>query len=152
MQAQQNAARLNGPYSTVNLLSMVGVGWDDIQHEDDPESEDLIETIVGQRQITISLNFFRDNAFGQASKMRTLINGSDNTIYLQQNGLGYIRSSAIRDLTQPIDETFEPRAQIDMDFYISDVEQLILRSIAAVDMTLSAEFPGSQTEISIEVP
>lgn len=152
--AQQNAPRpIDIQYATVNIFASNGIGWDDVTHTDQASPDlDLDETITGTRQLSVSFNFFRDNAFDYCSRFRTLLQGNVSEAYLKANGLSLGQRGQTRDLTEDINKNFEQRAQIDIDFYVLDVETLTVRSIQSLEIGGNYESGGRVTDITIEIP
>ncbi len=151
--ARQNGTRPTVVYSTADLLTSINIGIDEKDYEDQAEEvgEDVIETISGVRQISISFNFFRDNAFSRASDLKISMRSNQALEYLNSNGLGYIRCSNIRTLTDVIDGFYEERAQMDMDFYISDSKTFIVNTIRTATIGATIEVSGRQDNFNINV-
>lgn len=145
--------RIKGTYATVNLFTSNGIGWDEVNHADQADPDlDLDETIEGTRQLSFSFNFYRTNAYDLAEKFRTLLQGRISEEYLKANGLGLGTRGATRDIDEAIAKNYEERAQIDVDFFVVDLETLITRSIQSVEIEGTLESSGEQTNITIDVP
>ncbi len=134
------------PFATV-LISMVDVtGEDDRRLDNEAPSMNVAETIVGQRRLVASVQFFREDAYTRACRLKTLLSMSRSIDRLQAMGLGLVRASPARNLTAVIDSAWEERAQIDLELYVVAKEVQSLPTfgrfpieISSADTTLSSE-------------
>ncbi len=120
--ADQVAPAKGDAYATVLIISDVSRGMDSTTWANIPDDEDkrVTETADGQRLITASIQFFRAGAVDYASKLVAAIKMSAAQELMQEHEIGLVRTGAVRNLTQVINEAWEERAQIDIDFhYIS---------------------------------
>lgn len=152
--AQQNSPRpAEVPYSTVYLFNSLGIGWSFSTFVDeDAPGVDVVESVQGTRQLSFSFNFFRAGAFTTANKFRTLLCSSESLEFFKANGLGLATRGAIRDLSENITEAWEERAQVDIDFYVVDLETLIIRAIESLEMTAKFQSSGIEVEETINIP
>jgi len=152
IRAYQDAPRPQGPYSTVYITSQEGVGWDSVTFENQAEPDlDLIETVKGQQNLLVSVNFFRDNARSTAKKVKLLLQSSSSAELMKASGLGLGFRSIIRNIPEVLGQKNEPRAQMDLTFNVVDSEALITRSILSVEIEGSIEMDGHISSVTINV-
>jgi hypothetical protein len=119
--ANQNAptGTVDMQFATVLITDIKPTGWDDIRVENEASpSTSLQESVVGQRHMVASVQFFRGDAYSQACKLRTLLSLSSSIDKLQAAGLGFVRASAAKNLSAVVDTAWEERAQIDLEFHL----------------------------------
>lgn len=114
--ANQNAPRPEGSYSTVHLSPSLKVGFDRITYAND-QFQDLGETIEGHRELKASINFYRDNAFINASSFIARLQSNTLIAFFKSKGMGYAGVSEIRDISEVNKNYWEERAQFDLTFY-----------------------------------
>jgi len=107
------------PFATVLITLIDATGEDDrrLDNEAAP-SLNVAETIIGQRLLVASIQFFRDDAYTKACRLNALLSMSSSVDKLQAIGLGLVRASPARNLTAVIDSAWEERAQIDLEFHL----------------------------------
>lgn len=107
------------PFATVLITLIDATGEDDrrLDNEAAP-SLNVAETIIGQRRLVASIQFFRDDAYTKACRLNALLSMSSSVDKLQAIGLGLVRASPARNLTAVIDSAWEERAQIDLEFHL----------------------------------
>jgi len=107
------------PFATVLITLIDATGEDDrrLDNEAAP-SLNVAETIIGQRLLVASIQFFREDAYTKACRLNALLSMSSSVDKLQAMGLGLVRASPARNLTAVIDSAWEERAQIDLEFHL----------------------------------
>ena len=106
-------------FATVLITVIDSTGEDDrhLANEAAP-SLNVSETLIGQRRLVASIQFFRGDAYTKACRLNTLLSRSSCVDKLQAIGLGLVRASPARNLTGVIDAGWEDRAQIDLEFHL----------------------------------
>lgn len=103
----------------------------------------------GQYPITLSLQFFRENAINNAGRLRKLIVHPLVHERLMALGLGFVSSTNVRNLTALLNRTLhEERAQLDMTFNLLRREVLSVESFASVQITLNLNGTTATSEVT----
>lgn len=148
---QKGAPRPIGSYADVDLETDISIGWEQRQFENNTGDPDLTETIQGMRQIMMSVNFYRDDAIDNARRVRTgLIRESIQEIF-RTGKLGLIRRSDVREISEPLENSWEERAQFDIVLSAVGEDSDIVRSIEAVDIAGEFQARGLKYNFIIEV-
>ena len=81
------------PFATVLITLIDATGEDDrrLDNEAAP-SLNVAETIIGQRRLVASIQFFRDDAYTKACRLNALLSMSSSVDKLQAIGLGLVRT------------------------------------------------------------
>lgn len=149
IKAKDNGPRPIGPYADVDFLADLSIGWEQKEQED--SGLDVSNTIMGAREITFSIGFYRDSAKDNARKVRTAFNRQ--TVYesLFLAKLGLVARSEVRDVSERLEENWEERAQFDLTLSAVGSDEEIIRAIQFV--TIDGEFQtrGKSIPISVEV-
>ena len=105
-------------YVTVLMLAEVKAGLQYVRYFNritDPEL-DLDTQMVRPTELTASIQFIGGNARGELSVLLANMSGYDPVNLLASEGIGYLRDSGIRDITEDIGGEREQRAQVDITF------------------------------------
>ena len=96
---QKDAPRPDFPYADVDFVSDTSLGWEQNVKTNRAVDEDLDVVYEGMREISFSVNFYRDNAIDNARKFRTgLVRDSIQSLFKEAN-LGLIRRSEVREIS-----------------------------------------------------
>ena len=149
LKADQNAPTPKTPFATVKITPIGSVGLDAIvlTDEDDPDI-DMLEDRTGVRMISASINFFQAGAMNYALTMQGSAYESANGDFLRARGLGFIRSSDVRDLVDIDLARWEERAQIEMFFYIIDENQNEVSSIQSQELDMTVDDYNNEFEVT----
>lgn len=135
------------PFATVLITLIDATGEDDrrLDNEAAP-SMNVAETIIGQRRLVASIQFFRDDAYTKACRLNALLSMSSSVDKLQAMGLGLVRASPARNLTAVIDSAWEERAQIDLEFHLvaKEVQSLPTYGTFPVSVTTGSSTTSSE--------
>ena len=137
---QSDAPRPNGPYATVDILSRVTLGVEQIQYENNTGDDDLTGTRSGMVESTYTVSFFRGAAYDTAfqSKLGFTRESIIDTFKAALVGIG-LRSN-IRVVPQEVSGSLEDRTTFDITLnYIHDDEENII-SILTAPVTINEEF------------
>lgn len=137
------------PFATVLITLIDATGEDDrrLKNEDAP-SLNVAETIIGQRRLVASIQFFREDAYTKACRINALLSMSSSVDKLQAMGLGLIRASAARNLTAVIDGAWEDRAQIDLEFHLVAKEVQSLPTYGTFPVSVSTASSTTSSEVT----
>jgi len=135
------------PFATVLITLIDATGEDDrrLNNEAAP-SLNVAETIIGQRRLVASIQFFREDAYTKACRLNALLSMSSSVDKLQAIGLGLVRASPARNLTAVIDSAWEERAQIDLEFHLvaKEVQSLPTYGTFPVSVTTGSSTTSSE--------
>lgn len=110
--ANQNAPRPAKPYGTILIMSVIRVGQNDEQRETDNYGE---MALVGQRQMTVSLNIYGEGAIDYMETLQqSLSKFSVLQNYFGSAPISILNKSTIQNLTYLLETDFESRAQMDI--------------------------------------
>ena len=141
------------PYVTVLMLAEVQAGLHYARYFNRPDPElDLDTQMVRPSEITASINFIGGNARGELSIMLTNMHGYDPINLLASEGVGYLRDSGSRDLTEDIGGEREQRAQVDITFSINILpDRTETPSIQEVEINAIYKNPAGETALETEI-
>ncbi len=148
--ANQDAPRPSGSYATVFVTPARKLGTDRVELDELP-LKDFDEKISGHREVLTSINFYRNEAFDNASKFETQLQSNGLIEFFKANGLGFKSVSDIRDLSEVIKKKWEQRAQIDLTIYAITNFSGTVMSIEEVNVDGIAESGNEQTNININI-
>jgi hypothetical protein len=135
------------PFATVLITLIDATGEDDrrLNNEAAP-SMNVAETIIGQRRLVASIQFFREDAYTKACRLNALLSMSSSVDKLQAMGLGLVRASPARNLTAVIDSAWEERAQIDLEFHLvaKEVQSIPTYGTFPVSVTTGSSTTSSE--------
>ena len=114
----QNAIAPTGEYCTIEPFSAIthvgrgAVSQSEVVAGDDPNFNDIEETLTTLLEARVDINFFRGDARLHAQKLMFSDQRSDiyNTLYT--DGVFWMRTDAVNNLTALNSAQYEPRAQI----------------------------------------
>ena len=137
------------PFATVLITLIDATGEDDrrLDNEAAP-SLNVAETIIGQRRLVASIQFFRDDAYTKACRLNTLLSMSSSVDKLQAIGLGLVRASPARNLTAVIDSAWEERAQIDLEFHLVAKEVQSIPTYGTFPISVTTESSTTSSEVT----
>lgn len=137
------------PFATVLITLIDATGEDDrrLDNEAAP-SLNVAETIIGQRRLVASIQFFRDDAYTKACRLNALLSMSSSVDKLQAIGLGLVRASPARNLTAVIDGAWEERAQIDLEFHLVAKEVQSIPTYGTFPISVTTESSTTSSEVT----
>lgn len=143
--ANPSKGRPDGNYSSISILTYLPIGMNGEEKTSLPL--DLVKFEYSQTyQILVSLNFFRNTSFLNASKARDSFDLISTIESLQSNGLFFISTSDIRQITDVVKKEMEDRYQFDALFYIRSTETEEIEEIKKIEVT--NEIDGTTTIIT----
>lgn len=148
---QTGAPRPQGSYADVDVTLDLSLGWEQRILVDNGSDDDLTENITGMREITVSTNFYRDLSVDNARKVRTGLFRESIQQLFSAAGLGLISRSEVREISEPLENGWEERAQFDIVLSAVGTDSDIIRSILSVDMAGQYQIHGLTYNFNIEV-
>lgn len=148
---QKGAPRPQGAYATVDFLAGESLGWEQRVFENNNLDPDLTEKISGLRNITMSINFYRDNAMDNSRKVRTALVRESIQSLFSQAGVGLVSRSEVRDLDEPLQDGWEQRSEFDLVLNTVGTDSDVVRSVMAVDIVSEFQARGLKYNFNIEV-
>lgn len=151
--ADQNAptGTVSQQYATVKVIYQDATGSDEIRLAN-AASNNVTETIIGQRLLLASVNFYKGDAIAKARRLVTLLGSTQAIQLMQQLGLGLVRTTQVRDLTALVDTKWEERGQLDIEFHAIAQEDLTLATYGTVQVSIAtADANGTTTTQAFEV-
>jgi len=148
---QKDAPRPTGAYAVVDFLAGESLGLEQRFFENNTADLDLTENISGLRNITMSINFYRDSAMDNSRKVRTgLVRESIQTLF-SSAGVGLVSRSGVRDIDIPTNDGWEERSQFDLVLNAVGTDSDIVRSILTADIAGEFQARGLDYNFNIEV-
>lgn len=132
--ADQSKPRPITPYALYNIISFLPQGTAGKEFTDLPT--DLVQIDYATTyDITVSLNFYRENSFLNASKVRDSLDTVTTIEDLNANGLYFSSTSEIRHIPDVVKKTIEERHQFDVSFYIRSLTSETIEQIKKIQVT-----------------
>lgn len=102
----------------INLTSVSNDarGW--ITNEYNGANDNFDSRYTGVKLLNFSLNIYGKNSYEKAEQLKNSVFFDVNHNIFNTNGITYVSSSSIRNLTNVISGEYESRAQFDIAFYI----------------------------------
>lgn len=148
---QKDAPRPNKPYADVDLVSDTGLGQEQREFVNNDTDDDLTENITGMRQIMFSIGFYKDGSIDNARRVRTRSVRESIQAIFSASGVGLTSRSEVREISEPLENGWEERAQFDIVLSATGTDSDIVRSILSVDMPFEFQSRGLKYNSSIEV-
>lgn len=103
------------PFSNIVEIGTGGQTQKEIDAVDgDPDFKDLEITIKSSQEVQVSINFYRGGARDFANKVLQLDKHPSTHEAMLINGLGWMRTGSVNNLTALNQGNYEPRAQVDV--------------------------------------
>lgn len=132
--ANSSKPRQTGSYATINILTWLPIGTPGEELTSLPL--DLVQIDYSQTyELLVSLNFFRDNSFNNASNVRDSIDLTTVQEQLRSAGLAFISTSDIRQITDVVKKSMEERYQFDVSFYTRSLTTEQIEQIKKIQVT-----------------
>jgi hypothetical protein len=148
---QKDAPRPTGNYGDVDFVSDTRLGWEQFEYQNRTGDPDLDSTSKGMRQIMMSIGFYRDDSIDNARKVHSGVTRESVQALFREAGLGLIRRSDIREISEPLENGWEERAQLDIFLSAVGTDVDLVRSIESVDMAGEFQARGLIYNFNIEV-
>ena len=119
--ADPNAPSPKGDYASIEPFSNIveiGTGGQTQKEIDsadgNPNFKDIELTVKSSQEVQVSINFYRGNARDYAVKVNQIDKFPSVHEAMLINGLGWMRTGAVNNLTTLNQGNYEPRAQVDV--------------------------------------
>jgi len=109
----ENAPRPDDPYFSLRMMNSARIGQDFV---DVPDGTTELATITGNRDIIIEVQSYGAGAWSAIEGMRTSLSKPSVQAALRANGLVYVDSTPITNLTLPIESRMEERRVFEATF------------------------------------
>ena len=148
---QKDAPRPIGAYSDVEMVTITGIGWEQKSLENNSGDPDVTETLEGYREILMSINFYREEAMDTARMVRMALLRSSILSIFNGADIGLVSRTEVKDLSEPLEDGFEKRAQFDIVLSAIGTDTDIVRAIESVTISGKTEFGKLKSNFNIEV-
>ena len=148
---QLDAPRPVGPYGDVDFVADTSIGTEQRKYADNASGKDLDVEYTGMREIMMSINFYRDNSIDNARKCRIgLVRESTQEIF-SEAGVGLGTRSPVREISTPLENGWEERAQFDIVLSAVGTDTDIIKAILSANISASYQANGDEYNSTIEV-
>lgn len=132
----QDATRPTGEYTTVGLPSLSSHGRDARKYRNQPSEDgtDLIESVVGMRMLRFSINFYRGDSATRAEMARMSFKATWAMEKWASVGMGFMRTTEVRNLSEMEDAGREKRHQFDVFFNTSQSIENVIYAINSIQV------------------
>jgi len=145
--ADQNSPRPNLPYAVVRIDTIIDVGFDEVREID---SVTNIATIGGQRQATVTVDYFGPNPLVEITKAFNALEKQNVLDQLSASGIAILDKNDIQNLTDMLETIFEERASFDFFLGFADNVEDDLGIIESTEVT--GEYSGGITGVIVRGP
>lgn len=139
IKADQDGPRKKGPYATVktNIPRTIGAAEIMLSNQADP-ALGIDRTIKTLREVSVSVNTFRDSAIDNAGKIANAFEREGVRELTRAANVGFVDSSAIRIMPKEVEGNNEERAQFDIRIHVEGTDSEVVTAIDSV--TVNTEF------------
>lgn len=138
IRAKQDAPRPSGPHADVNVTLVLKDGTEEIKYENAPDDK-VLRATEGLREAMVSINFYREGAFDNAQLIHNRLVRHSVVTAFRSAGVGLIGRSDVRDITEPLENGFEERAQMDIFLSFVGKDNELINTIGSVNIQSSVE-------------
>ena len=137
IKAKQNAPRPTSSYCTVDVISIKRMGLEEqiLEDQSDPEL-DINYTAYGHKEVMYSLQFYFQGAMDNALKVNIGLVRLTIGEILRTANLGLVTRSEVRDISEPFENGWEERAQLDIVLSALGTDEDIIRSIQSISISV----------------
>lgn len=145
----QKASTSGETFATVLIMNVDGAG-DSHTYEDlvGDEQQRVEETQNSHVRITASIQVFRKDAYLLANKLHDRITLTSALQLMRSLGLGFISCTSVKDLSKVVNENWEEKAAVDIDFYVVSTETDLLLTFGTFPITISTGTFQQSTEVN----
>jgi hypothetical protein len=134
------------PFSNIRMIGRGKVSQTEVAALDgDPDYMDVEETLTSLLEARVDINFFRGDARLHAQKLMFSDQRPSVSETLLTNGLGWMRTDAVNNLTVLNSAQYEPRAQISIYIQFEQSQTDTVQQIYSVDFEFKDEFDNLLT-------
>lgn len=143
--AHQNSPRPTDPYVLINILQSTPLGRE--ESEATLQIDDSIDVDYSNvEELFVSINTYYSGAFQTATKLKDSLGRITVQETLFGSGLGYLRTGAVLDIPEEINENWEQRGQFDCFFSVRSLDEENIETIQKIEIT--NELDGTTTIIA----
>lgn len=149
--ANQNApaGSRTDQFATVLITNIDGALWGTYRLKDeDAPSLNVQESVIVQYTISLSVQFFKGDAYTKAQRLGVLLQTSSAIAKMQALGVGLVGASAARNLTAVVDTYWEERGQIDLEFHLVAQEVMSVPTYGTFKIDVSTESSTTSSEVT----
>lgn len=147
---QHGAPRPSGAFCEVDFVSDRQIGSAQLNIENDTSTTVEIESET-LRELMISINFHRDDAYDNARKLAMAFNRESVKASFVAAKLGFVRTSIIRQIDQTLEDGWQGRAQFDLFLSSVSSDTDIISCIESLDIELNVDTANNRYTTNIEV-
>lgn len=122
--SEQASVKLTTPFITMRLGDLVPLGAVDEKRSDyDPlgaPGAEMVLSVVGRRELAVSVQCFGAGCLGILSAVQTKIRLDSINDPLNTAGLSPFEIGTVQNLTELQETVFEPRALVEVKFYLAE--------------------------------
>ncbi len=148
--ANQNApaGAKNEQFATVLITALSGAVWGHPKLKDEvAPSLNVEETVTVQYTVSVSVQFFRGDAYTKAQRLGVLLQTSSAIARMQSLGIGLVGMSTARNLTATVDTFWEERGQIDLEFHLMATEKMSIPTYGTFYIDVKTESSTTSSEV-----
>lgn len=131
--AHSKAKRPQVPYATINFITFTSLSTKGSSKRLE-EDETVTITYATLNSLTVSINIFYENAYSNCIKLKHSLESVLVSEDLYSKGLGYLNTSDVRDIPSVINEEWEERAQIDVNFSVISEDTENIETIQKIEI------------------
>lgn len=133
----------NSFYATVLALPKEKMGLDTYRSHRDEGDENIVFDINGNRLAGFSVQFYRSiQAFDAAESLIGFAETPLGNNTLGELGLVWGKNSEVRNLSKVMSDQYEPRAQVDIYFQVSESREQIIPIIKSGNIDIKEDAEG----------
>lgn len=148
---QKDAPRPASDYADVDLVSDTAVGWEQFKYEDRDTDNKLDGTSKVIHRIIMSIGFYRTNAIDNARKVHQGFTRESIQSLFRQAGIGLIKRSEVREISEPLENGWEERAQFDIFLSAVGTDVDLIESIGSIDIASEFQSRNLTYNFNVEV-
>tara|TARA_R110000822_G_scaffold84867_3_gene199032 strand:- start:13945 stop:14478 length:534 start_codon:yes stop_codon:yes gene_type:complete len=148
---QKDAPRPVNAYADITLITDTGVGLEQFTYSSNGFENHINITSESMREIMMSINFYRNNSMDNARRIHSGITRESVRSLLNAGNLGLIRRSEVRELSEPLENGWEERSQLDIFLSAVGTDVDIVSSIGSVDIACEFQARGLIYNFNVEV-
>lgn len=148
--SDQNAPKVAvKDYAIVTPLSITDKGSH--KRKLTPQAIDFKETVgSSQLKVTLMLQFYGDSASRLASKLQQLVNSTAYQRAMHQAKLGHIRIDSINLPAALMNETYNNRAAVQVEFYTQDYYDLNVNEIDLTTLSIDGQIASPKSNFTVD--
>lgn len=136
-------------FATVLITNIDGTLWGEYKLKDEEApSLNVAESVTVQYTVSLSVQFFRGDAYTKAQRLGLLLQTSSAIARMQTLGVGLVGASTARNLTAVVDTYWEERGQIDLEFHLIAQEIMSVPTYGTFRIDVSDKSSTTSSEVT----